>query len=69
MKKKAVSAVAVPVINRFLTARPKTALYITAVRPKPMLSILMSVLSTKYKNVITSSYIPNLSYGKLIANL
>ena len=62
MKKKAVSAVAVPAINRFLTARPKTALYIvTAVRPKMMLSILMSALSTKYKNVITSLYIPNLS--------
>ena len=62
MKKKAVSAVAVPEINRFLTARPKTALYIvTAVRLKTMLSILMSALSTKYKNVIISSYIPNLS--------
>ena len=47
MKKKAVSAVAVPAINRFLTARPKTALYIvTAVRLKTMLSILMSALST-----------------------
>ena len=47
MKKKAVSAVAVPEINRFLTARPKTALYIvTAVRLKTMLSILMSALST-----------------------
>ena len=62
MKKKAVSAVAVPEINRFLTARSKTALYIvTALRLKMMLSILMSTLSTKYKNVIISSYIPNLS--------
>lgn len=33
-------------INRLLTARLKTALYITAVRPKTMLSILMSALST-----------------------
>ena len=47
MKKKAVSAVAVPAINRLLTARPKTALYImTTVRLKTMLSILMSALST-----------------------
>lgn len=47
MKKKAVSSVAVPAINRFLTARLKTALYIvTAVRPKMMLSTLMSALST-----------------------
>ena len=61
MKKKAVSAVAVPEINRFLTARSKTALYMTAVRPKTMLSTLMSALSTKYKNIIISSYIPNLS--------